>query len=516
MYNPTKLTPAQKNEIDKVGPMKYEIAKEIFHNQIYNNPPMRGRQSFSPLKKMGLCFLDEKKIVRITDLGTQLANNEITLEDFIYNVLLKYQLPQYEKDVSYDEKKGFAIKPLIGMLHLIKKVNELWEKAGNKPVGISKEEFDYFIPTLINYKKIEEHANNLIKFRIQHRATSNPALSRKLVNETIIKLAELTKEKIMTDKNLIDRTRRTLEDYGDNVRRYFRITGWISYRGNGRYIDLEQRRSVEIESLLDFDDGSPREISDENEYIKHLADPTKPELPWKSKDKLVEKYQSLLNEVKKLTEESSVKLPTSLLSPDQLKKLTESQIDEENKKLKIELKRLDELKQIDEMSHNENLCEVIDSLKNLKKSVRKTPLELEFQTARGLMALNDGKIHPNYPLGDDGEPLNTAPGGVADIYCFYEKFNMICEVTMLTTRSQWMMEGTPVPRHLRSFEKEYDKLESFSIFIAPAIHEDTITLFWNYNKYGYQGKVQRIIPIKITQFIEILETLREFKKKNHR
>jgi len=59
-------------------------------------------------------------------------------------------------------------------------------------------------------------------------------------------------------------------------------------------------------------------------------------------------------------------------------------------------------------------------------------LNLERLTTLGLDLMNDAeKIHPNYPLGDDGEPTHTAPAGKPDIECFYKNFAAICEVTML-------------------------------------------------------------------------------------
>ena len=116
-------------------------------------------------------------------------------------------------------------------------------------------------------------------------------------------------------------------------------------------------------------------------------------------------------------------------------------------------------------------------------------------------------IKPNAPVGDDNEPTYTAPSGVADIECFYEKFNAICEVTMLTSRDQWFNEGQPVMRHLRDFEKRHKK-QSYCLFIAPRLHQDTINTFYNSVKYEYEGEKQKIIPMTISQLINILQTIK--------
>ena len=131
----------------------------------------------------------------------------------------------------------------------------------------------------------------------------------------------------------------------------------------------------------------------------------------------------------------------------------------------------------------------------------------------GLNALNDAiEIKPNYPVGDDNEPTFTAPGNMPDIECFYRQHNAVCEVTMLTGRNQWYYEGQPVMRHLRDFENKHNDKNAFCLFIAPKIHRDTINTFWTAIKYEYEGKKQRIIPLSINNFIELLKILIEIKQ----
>ena len=130
-----------------------------------------------------------------------------------------------------------------------------------------------------------------------------------------------------------------------------------------------------------------------------------------------------------------------------------------------------------------------------------------------LNALNDFiSINPNYPVGDDNEPTFTAPANKPDIECYYETFNAICEVTMLTNRQQWYAEGQPVMRHLRDFENRQTK-ETYCIFIAPDLHRDTVNTYWTAVKYEYEGVKQKIIPLTISQFIHLLDALIIRKKK---
>jgi len=132
-----------------------------------------------------------------------------------------------------------------------------------------------------------------------------------------------------------------------------------------------------------------------------------------------------------------------------------------------------------------------------------------------LNGINDSLlIKLNAPLGDDNLPTFTAKGGVPDIECFYKDFNMICEVTTLSSRDQWYAEGQPVMQHLKDFEDEYNK-ESYCLFIAPRVHRGTFNTFNLCNKTDfYEGKTLKIIPISITSFVKMLNIINEFKSKN--
>ncbi len=181
---------------------------------------------------------------------------------------------------------------------------------------------------------------------------------------------------------------------------------------------------------------------------------------------------------------------------------------------KLYLLKLQKIKQYYDMSSLENLSNCIKTLKNIHKTGNKSSLELEKQASLALMALNDAEeIKPNYPMGDDGEPTFTAPRGVSDIECYYNVFNLVCEVTLLKNRAQWYNEGQSVMRHLREFEEKNPDKTSYCLFIAPKIHIDTTNTFWNAIKYEYRGKPQKIIPFTIDQFIHLLDILHIYRDK---
>jgi len=84
---------------------------------------------------------------------------------------------------------------------------------------------------------------------------------------------------------------------------------------------------------------------------------------------------------------------------------------------------------------------------------------------------------------------------------------------MLTGRDQWYNERQPIMRHLRDFEERNKNKSAYCLFIAPALHRDTLNTFWVSVKYEYEGKQQKIIPLSIQSFIELLKTLVELKQR---
>lgn len=63
--------------------MSFEMAESIIDAKNYvGGADMRGRQSMSPLRKLGLVYIDKDEKVVISDLGNKFINNDITSEEF--------------------------------------------------------------------------------------------------------------------------------------------------------------------------------------------------------------------------------------------------------------------------------------------------------------------------------------------------------------------------------------------------------------------------------------------------
>jgi len=114
-------------------------------------------------------FLENYLTVKIlplqdTSLGKLFLRDDFDLGEIFFRSFIKWQIPNLDSN-DYKLEDGYDIKPFIGVLHLIQKVNEKSEKLEEKVKGISKEEFSLFCPTLVNYEDIDSCAEKIITLR---------------------------------------------------------------------------------------------------------------------------------------------------------------------------------------------------------------------------------------------------------------------------------------------------------------------------------------------------------------
>lgn len=302
-----------------------------------------------------------------------------------------------------------------------------------------------------------------------------------------------------------------MREYTDNMIRYLRLTRYIYIRGkySNTYIDLEPRRSTEIESILESDSGKAAEFT-QNEWRSYMGVYGTYELPFETIEKLTEIAINTVTDIN--TIESKLGISKTSISISKTKDDIKRQI-EELRVYRTKLQNL-EIKQ-DYHTDTSKIDEAITALEDIRKrnkaSLRKKfSIELEKWSNVALNIINDAVlIKPNSPVGDDNEPIYTAPNGVPDIECYYDTFGAICEVTMLTSRDQWYNEGQPVMRHLRQFEEENSEKQNYCLFVAPSLHIDTVNTFYMSVKYEYEGKPQKILPITIVQLENILQTIKQ-------
>jgi len=501
--------------------MPYKTAKRIFDvmlsrsKELRKTPGLRGRTSAAQLAKMGFCVA-KKSLgnVIITKFGNYFLSERYNLAEVFFRHFIKWQLPNpYSRD--FGEKQGFNMKPFIATLHIIDKANKLWKKLGEKPVGISKDEFSLFVPTTINYKDINNTANRIIEYRRKLRSKNGN--TKREFKETYWE--KYVRSFLETKKSAaIETAIHNLKDYGDNIIRYFRLTNYLHIRGNGYYVDLEPRRRFEINKILKWDNGSAdREFKNIWKYIEFISDSNQPVLPWEKKTEIGKLYLSLYKQIeieraklKFLYPSVKIKIPKEI----NIRKVSPTTIKKEIPKLRNSLRRLSAEREYIKMQDLEEAKSVIEELENIYSTKKmKRSIYLEYLVMKGLSFINDAlKIKPNYPVGDDNQPTFTAPSKIPDIECYYGSFNMIGEVTLLKTKDQWFQEGQSVMRHLRDFENRNKGKPAYCIFIAPSIHRDTLNTFWFSVKYEYEGSPLKIIPVSLEGFVSLLKTVYDARK----
>lgn len=491
-YTPTKIDilpeTLQKAFCDLNHALTLEEAKSIFYAQQYKAAPIRGRTSFDPIEKMGLVALIENKIT-ITDMGRRFLDGEIEIGDVMLAYLLKFQYPNLLM-------KGFSdynTKPFINTLRLIKYVNQKCRERGIKEKGISKLEFGIFALSITNYEEVENIAEQLLCFRTETDKLND--------SEKEIYIKDFINEYLRDFKN----PQENIHEYTDNIIRCLRLTKYIYIRGGGYYIDLEPRRMLEINAILSDLSGQADYYSVES-YYAYIGDYYGYTLPFESVENLQKIASDIVDEINGLKIELrkeifAIELKTEIKELKiQIENLRKERLSLQNEKLKY---TYNDIAKIDEAEN---------ALKNINKLGIKPSIALEKWANIALNIIDDATlIKPNSPLGDDNEPTFTAPAKVPDIECYYENFQSICEVTMLTGRDQWFNEGQPVMRHLREFENKNTSVPSYCLFVAPRIHNDTINTFWFSVKYEYEGAKQKIIPITISELIELLEVVKSAK-----
>jgi len=492
-----------KNINDTDSEISDEVINEILRLKDYTEFAMRGRQSLNPLTKFGFIIVRDG-VLKITDLGRKLISSEKDAGDVFLKSFIKWQIPNPAND-DFDDSGDYEVVPFVATLKLIREVNKLEIERGENSKGISKREFLLFVPSLIKYTDIKNYARKIIELRDLQKNKTNQ--ERKEIRDNY--RYQFAVQFLGTnDKVKINKLLTNLRDYGDNAIRYFRLTKFIRIRGNGFYIDLEPNRHTEIEALFESEFYKPKQFSDKEEYIAYMANNNLPILPWQTKDKLSEIINDVYVDVKELQNNLGI----TVLNKKDILLMSESDLISYIDDLRETRKNLQEKDNHIKSQPISSITQYIDQLEKIFECENR-PLMLEYLSTMGLHSLNDAKeIKPNYPVGDDNEPTSTAPGGMADIECFYEDFNMICEVTMLKGRDQWFNEGQPVMRHLRDFESS--NRNSYCLFIAPTIHTDSAETFYIANTIGYKGNKQKIAPITIKQFVEILKTLKQIRELN--
>ena len=290
-------------------------------------------------------------------------------------------------------------------------------------------------------------------------------------------------------------------DYSDMNMRYLRISGVLQRKGRGMVIT--PAKHILAEKLAK---STPNEESIMIQY-KRLCEGA--ELPTDNEDTA----KVLLNDLMKQMKSRQILFDISDLP---LNTATE---------INIARQRLENiLAQTDEIQYANDQCnqweEIADYMSLLIKGGGKlvydednaieipkdeTPAYLEWILWRATLAI-DHLINKPYEvrgfrLDSDFLPVSAAGGGKGDLYCEFDDFLILTEVTMSTSSRQEAMEGEPVRRHVSDAVIQYNK-PVYGMFIAVKIDTNTAETFRHGIWYAKGDVKQRldIVPLTLAQF----------------
>lgn len=207
------------------------------------------------------------------------------------------------------------------------------------------------------------------------------------------------------------------------------MSGLISLRGAGRFIDINHNEDNKVEYILNNYSDYER-FDDEHKYFEYMSKIDKNLIAQKAEVISDEKINDLLSEWVKTYAWEAIKNELHILA-----------------------------------THKTSKDDVLKFLA--------APVRLEFLTALAIKSkLPAVIVKPNYSCDDTGLPTSTAGGNKGDIECFENGSGILVEVTMAEGRQQTMMEVWPIQRHLSDFIAEYN-ISSQCVFIAPTIFADS-------------------------------------------
>ena len=451
LYQPMKKTKSIKDKwkgTKKGGFSAVLLTNEEVVVMLRNNPqkhkeagfqkgwPSRFATIFDFAKELGFVYYQPNEKIIFSKIGLKLATS-IKVEISDNNIIVSDVHPEFEQQAflhalaKYQRNNPFVRVlndnvPLILLLEVIKKLNA--DQAFNG-AGISKLE----LPLVIFWKNNDaEQLYKRIK-KIRKDYGYNPS------SEVII---DICLDEIMEGKFKKFKPKSIIADLPDEFIRKMRLTGLISLRGAGRFIDINKNELDMIDYVLkNYSNYS--KYSTEKEYFDYMA---------KVDNNLISFSSTSLSIFDR---EASLASWVANYSWDVIKK----------ELLILERKGLSK----------------DDVLKYLS-----SPVRLEFLIALAVKSkFPDIRVIPNYPCDDTGLPTSTAAGvgDKGDIECYEDINGILIEVTMTEGAVQTKMEAWPVGRHLEEFRK--NAKNSICYFVAPSIYRDSKDQFaWLKDRKG--------------------------------
>lgn len=445
IYRPMKVSAEVKDKWAQGLPLSPEEVVHILQTNPQNHKEAgfdRGWASrfdtwFKFAKELGFVYYEMSQPIEFSQIGLKLADTEhpeFEQEAFL-NAFAKYQRNNPLRRVSNENA------PLILLLQVIKKINADPEF---NDAGITKLE----VPLFLVWR--DDNAEALYQKIKAIRAEHGYEPSWEVILREVDELTE-GRHASMPDRTI-------MVEYPDDFVRKMRLTGLITVRGYGRFIDINKKEETKVTYILDRY-TQYQKYATEREYFNYIS-----------------------------------AVDEQLIS---IERVYETDIAEENRLL---------LKWVDHFNWDTIKAEMLKLTTSSPTSndevlsLIPSPLRLEFLTSLAVLSkIPSAVVKPNYISDDEGLPSSHAPGNGADIECNEREKYTLLEVTLLNGVVQVQREMPPISRHLEQYRAKHKDTRTF--FIAPVIHQDTV----RWSDFIKHKEDLDIYNFSIADFIEKLD-----------
>lgn len=400
---------------------------------------------YKMIKEFGFIKYAMGKPIIITATGHMLVDaymeepkNEKKIQTVFLNALMRYQTNNpLRRNLNEN-----APLPL-----LLKVIQYLHDDPEEYNAGLARHE----LPILICWRNNDAHA--AYQYIKKIRKDVGFSCSDESVYEKCLSILE-------SDNRNYLKIEKICHEAVDEYIRKMRMSGLLSLRGNGRFLDINSFEKDSAVYVMDHYSEYPK-FEDEDDYIDYMG--------------------TIDSEILQIDVEKTIDY-------SDVRKRTLYKFAKEMSKDAIQKELI-------------TVCDKKESKHDILRYIN-APTRLEFLTSIALVQNFEGlDVNPNYAVDDEGLPTFTASGGYADIECYDSDYDSYFEVTLMCGRSdQVNNEIIPISRHLKK-AKEQRRKESFSVFVAPVIHTDAEEAAeWQKMKYGVD-----ILTFNIHEFIELID-----------
>lgn len=483
-----------------------------------NFPEFAARDRLRAPQMLGFAYVDENRILHITQAGWDLIN-ERKLETLFLKQMLKLQFPSWQHGGNPITRHHYPINqmeilPFVETLKIVQDVG-----------GISKEELAIFVLPILSFRNTQGTIDRIHQFRKEkslitagrERAEFTDGVHRRKFYEVYkedIEAGNINTREIATHtiEEFVRKKMRNSRDYADACFRYFQYTGLFS-RTEERLI-ISPSRAEHVKRIIDELTFSVKPYRNVSTFYAEFGNPAFPRLPWENTPDIKAEVAEIRSGIETIINKLKAKLP--LVPTPTIKSEPTPSLDnliEYSYELRLQYRDArTQLLSLD-LATPDGFQQISDTYQRIiKKDVVEPPLFMEWNTWRAFLALDYFKqLKPNFELDDNLMPISIAGGRKADIEVhYYDDYVLLSEVTLSYGERQYYREAEPVTRHVAQFQaKELTQgcRKVFGLFIAPRIHPNTIRHFHLHLKHDLTpeaGGTITIIPLPLSDFIDFV------------